>query len=120
MNKPQIITKTIPTIDHKATGEAVREFREQHKVSLREVARRLGISPAFLSDLERGRRNWTYELLDQWYDVITIPAMHALLLHYYAEQSDTKYPEALREFLAMDEKTREAWLRRIGEHAPKQ
>jgi DNA-binding transcriptional regulator YiaG len=39
-----------------AFGKAFRERREQEKLSLREVARDLGVSPAYLSDVELGRR----------------------------------------------------------------
>lgn len=43
-------------------GEAIRYLRLQRGLSLRELARRVGISAPFLSDIERGRR--TTEKLD--------------------------------------------------------
>ena len=45
-------------IDHKATGDAMRQLRKCHRLSLREVARFLKLSAPFVSDLELGRRNW--------------------------------------------------------------
>lgn len=39
----------------KAFGEAIREMREAQGVGLRVAADRLGISPAYLSRIERGR-----------------------------------------------------------------
>jgi predicted transcriptional regulator len=53
-----LATKTILVTDHEKTGENARRLRQQARVSLREVARRLGVSAAYLSDLERGRRGW--------------------------------------------------------------
>jgi transcriptional regulator with XRE-family HTH domain len=42
----------------KSLGERIRELRDQHDLSLRELCRQAGdISPAFLSDIELGRRH---------------------------------------------------------------
>lgn len=53
-----LITRRIDVIDHHSTGRMMREYREHHGISIREVARRMGLSAAYVSDLERGRRNW--------------------------------------------------------------
>jgi transcriptional regulator with XRE-family HTH domain len=37
-------------------GERIRELREERDLSLRELAKKLGVSAAFLSDIELGRR----------------------------------------------------------------
>lgn len=37
-------------------GESVRELREQLNISVREMARRIKMSPIYLSDIERGSR----------------------------------------------------------------
>lgn len=47
----------------KTLGERIRELREQKDLSLRELAKRLGVSPAFLSDIELGRRYPSDEVL---------------------------------------------------------
>lgn len=39
-------------------GKQMREKRRQYGVSLREVARRMGLSAPYVSDLELGRRNF--------------------------------------------------------------
>lgn len=39
----------------KAFGETIREMREAQKLGLRSAAERLGISPAYLSRIERGK-----------------------------------------------------------------
>lgn len=57
-------------IDHVATGNDVRGERESRGKSLRLVAREVGISAPYLSDLERGRRNWTEELFDKIKEVL--------------------------------------------------
>jgi transcriptional regulator with XRE-family HTH domain len=37
-------------------GQRIRELREEKDLSLRELAKKLGVSAAFLSDIELGRR----------------------------------------------------------------
>ena len=44
-------------------GRAMRKLREDANVSLRELARRAKLSVPYISDLERGRRNWSPELV---------------------------------------------------------
>lgn len=63
--------KRVSQIDHAATGAAARHNRKQKHLSLRTVAGRLNFSPAFLSDLERGRRNWNAELLKRFREALT-------------------------------------------------
>lgn len=60
--------KTVPsrTVDHAATGANNRKRRLKANLSLREVAQELGISAPYLSDLERGRRNWTEHFDDHY------------------------------------------------------
>ena len=40
----------------KTLGEKIRELRDEKDLSLRELAKKIGISAAFLSDIELGRR----------------------------------------------------------------
>ncbi len=47
----------------KTQGERIRELREELDLSLRELARSLDVSAAFLSDVELGRRYPTEEML---------------------------------------------------------
>lgn len=44
------------------TGAEWRKLRKDAGVSLRSLARTMGVSAAYLSDLERGRRNWSEEV----------------------------------------------------------
>jgi transcriptional regulator with XRE-family HTH domain len=49
----------------KTFGERIRELREQHDFSLREVAKELKVSAPFLSDIELGRRHPSKDVLDR-------------------------------------------------------
>lgn len=44
--------------DWRTYGRAVRTERERRGIGLRQLARRVKCSPAFLSDMERGNRSW--------------------------------------------------------------
>ena len=44
-------------------GEKIREIREARDLSLRELARRVGVTPGFMSDVELNRRNPSDEKL---------------------------------------------------------
>jgi transcriptional regulator with XRE-family HTH domain len=49
----------------KTFGDRIREFREAKDKSLRELARELEVSAAFLSDVELGRRYPSDDVLDK-------------------------------------------------------
>ena len=49
----------------KTFGERIRELREGLDLSLRELAGKIGVSAAFLSDVELGRRYPSDELLEK-------------------------------------------------------
>jgi transcriptional regulator with XRE-family HTH domain len=57
--KDMLVTRPSVQIDHVKSGELMRQAREKANLSLRDVAERMGVSAPYLSDLERGRRNWT-------------------------------------------------------------
>lgn len=54
-------------------GERIRELREGHDLSLRELARKLDVSAAFMSDVELGRRFPSEELLGRIARVLKTP-----------------------------------------------
>ena len=58
-------TTQINIVDHAAAGLKIRAAREKSHTSLRRLAHLMGISPPFLSDLERGRRNWTPSMFEK-------------------------------------------------------
>ena len=49
-------------VDHYALGIVARTTRESRGESLKDAAKRMGISAGYLSYLEFGKRNWTQEL----------------------------------------------------------
>lgn len=57
--------RTVRVIDSPRTGAAVRRYRTRRGRSLRSVARELGWSATYLSDLERGKRSWNLALLEK-------------------------------------------------------
>ena len=67
-----LITKTaqVVIIDSLATGESMRQSRILSGLSLREISRRMCLSAPYLSDLERGKRNWTKKLANRYEDAI--------------------------------------------------
>jgi len=46
-------------------GEYIRQLREAKDISLREFAGRLNLTPAFISDIELGKRNPSKDVLNQ-------------------------------------------------------
>lgn len=54
-------------------GLFAREIREKTGKSLRSVAKAMGISAMFLSDLERGNRNWCAAHVEKWRKAIQQP-----------------------------------------------
>jgi transcriptional regulator with XRE-family HTH domain len=49
----------------KTLGERIRELREAHDLSVRELARQIKVSAPFLSDVELGRRHPSEEVLEK-------------------------------------------------------
>lgn len=57
----------------KTLGERIRELREEKDISLRELAKKIEVSAAFLSDVELGRRNPSQSHLSKMTKVFGIP-----------------------------------------------
>jgi transcriptional regulator with XRE-family HTH domain len=55
----------VPAIDVRHLGEFIREQRESAKISLRELAKTAGVSNPYLSQIERGLRKPSAEILQQ-------------------------------------------------------
>lgn len=62
----KLIHKQVAVIDHIAVGVAMRHLREKRGISLREMGKRLKLSAPYISDLERGNRNWTQDRIDRF------------------------------------------------------
>jgi len=57
---------------NKRAGYMLRSVRDANRVSLRRVAKQMGISAAYLCDLELGRRWWSVELVRQYRDGVNV------------------------------------------------
>lgn len=44
-------------------GQEMRKLRKEAGLGLREIARKMGFSAAYVSDLELGRRGWSGDLI---------------------------------------------------------
>lgn len=55
-------TMLVSQINHVEAGAIARQERSYCGLSMRSVARRMKVSASFLSDLERGRRNWNEKI----------------------------------------------------------
>ena len=58
----KLIQKTIRVVDNMRTGAAAREARKRKRFKLGTIADRMGISDAYLCQLELGMANWTAEM----------------------------------------------------------
>lgn len=63
MRKACTHTVTHDVLNYDEYGQALRQLREDADISLNDMARRIGRSPAFVSDCELGRRR--FNLADQ-------------------------------------------------------
>src|SRR6202046_2663689 len=55
----------MPTVNVDAIGEYIRQQREQAKISMRQLAQAAGVSNPYLSQIERGLRRPSAEILQQ-------------------------------------------------------
>jgi transcriptional regulator with XRE-family HTH domain len=78
-----------------AIGEFIREQREQAQVSLRQLARLAGVSNPYLSQIERGLRKPSAEILQQIAKGLRISAEQL-----YAHAGFLDLPEGNREVVA--------------------
>lgn len=51
-------------------GFALRDCRQYHELSLRDCAKKLGVSAPYLSDVELGRRHISDDLLERYMDLL--------------------------------------------------
>ena len=59
-------TRRADALDHGKTGKAARIFREEMKVAMSTVARRMRVSVAYVSYLETGKRRWTPGIMSRY------------------------------------------------------
>lgn len=79
-------------------NEALRLIRVYHDIKQSEAAERLGISKSYLSEIEKGHKKPTLELIDKYADAFGIPASSIM---FFSENMDKQgsYDQA-RTFVA--------------------
>jgi transcriptional regulator with XRE-family HTH domain len=84
MENPEdgLIRRTVKRsiVDHTATGQKMRALRVDAKLKLATVAKSMGLTESYLSDLERGRRNWTSDRVRQFLQVLNPAPVEYLVL----------------------------------------
>ena len=55
----------MPKVNVNSIGEYIREQREQAKISMRQLAQNAGVSNPYLSQIERGQRKPSADILQQ-------------------------------------------------------
>lgn len=83
---------------------ALRLTREFHRMKQGELAKRLGISTSYLSEIEHGKKAASLELLDQYSKVFNVPASTFLLfkerLHGEQDKRTRDHAQRLLDFFA--------------------
>lgn len=68
-------------LDAMLVGEYVRKKRNSAGASLRAISEKVGITPPYLNDLERGRRAWTRDRMKQCLDEISMFVSEKVLVY---------------------------------------
>jgi HTH-type transcriptional regulator, competence development regulator len=96
----------------KKFGDTIREMREAQKLGLRTAAERLGISPAYLSRIERGRENPPRpELIRR---IATLLGGDADVLFRLADSTDPELAEYVNSIPKLPEFLRTAMTARLS------
>ena len=69
--QPKLPTVNVKSINHLEAGKRIRALREKAGMSVRRLANEMGFSAPFMSDLERGRRNWTEAHFNKAVDILS-------------------------------------------------
>jgi transcriptional regulator with XRE-family HTH domain len=77
--------------------DALRLIRVFHNLKQGDLAKNLGISQSYLSEVETGAKQPTLELLEKYSDVFSIPVSSIL---YFSERKGEKSPERLSDAIA--------------------
>ena len=105
-----------PTIDVRSLGEYIREQRQSAEVSLRQLAKSAGVSNPYLSQVERGLKKPSAEILGQIASALRISAetlyVRAGLLE--ARVGDAAVTEAIAADETITERQRQVLLEIYG------
>ena len=62
--------RTIHIVDQDQTGNEARAYRSAHDLSLRSVAKEMGVSAMYLSHLETGKRKWNQAKAERFAEAV--------------------------------------------------
>ena len=74
-------------------GAYVKNRREKLGISLRDLALQLNVSPAYISDIERGNRPAPYAYLEQIIDILKVDQSEIEFFYDIANCTHTNWPE---------------------------
>jgi transcriptional regulator with XRE-family HTH domain len=72
-------------VDSTEVGKRIKQKRSERKMTLRDVAQKAGVSPALISDIERGRTSPTINSLSKISRALDAPIVHFIEDDYAAE-----------------------------------
>ncbi len=78
-------------------GEALRLIRVYHDLKQKEAAERLGVSASYLSEIEKGTKTPTLDVIDKYSKTFDIPASSIL---FFAENMENGGSKRARSFVA--------------------
>lgn len=89
-------------------GEYIRTIRMEKKISLRNLASRVGISPPYLSDIEKGNRYPPTKLLSRLSDTLRLTNEERQMMYDLAGEARNEIPEDIAIYLRQNESARKA------------
>lgn len=90
-------------------GEYIKEKRQNKSITLRAFADLVGIAPAYMSDIEKSKRNApTQEILERMVEVLKLSNEEANELYDLAASSKDSIAQDLREYVSDNQSVRVA------------
>ena len=80
-------------------NRALRLIREFHRLSQSEVASKVGLSNSYVSELEKGTKKASIEVLEKYAEAFKLP-MSSLILFAERVENDNRLSEKSRVFVA--------------------
>lgn len=80
-------------------GKKIREYRERKKLSVTDLANRIGVSRSYLSRMETGDRPIKTDILNKIANALDVP-----IQDFYSEQEKRKYDIDGEEIIVIDKK----------------
>lgn len=99
-------------------SEALRLVRVYHDLNQSEAAERVGLSKSYVSELEKGHKKPTLEVLEKYASAFDLPLSSLLLFAENAEQGGRR--EGARRFIAAKTLKMLDWVAAVSEDKERQ